>query len=94
MRHIPPCRRKKFPAWSTRAVNSAISPVATGLRYFFKRGLREQLRAEIHAQFEKFRATGLPLDHVNGHLHLHLHPTVFSILMEDAATSSASGTCG
>jgi len=22
---------------------------------------------------------------VNGHLHLHLHPTVFSILMEDAA---------
>ena len=39
---------------------------------------------EIHAQFEKFRATGLPLDHVNGHLHLHLHPTVFRILMEDA----------
>jgi len=29
-------------------------------------------------------ATGLPLDHVNGHLHLHLHPTVFRILMEDA----------
>jgi predicted glycoside hydrolase/deacetylase ChbG (UPF0249 family) len=24
------------------------------------------------------------LDHVNGHLHLHLHPTVFDILMEDA----------
>jgi predicted glycoside hydrolase/deacetylase ChbG (UPF0249 family) len=46
--------------------------------------LREQLRAEIHAQFQKFRDTGLPLDHVNGHLHLHLHPTIFSILMEDA----------
>ena len=28
--------------------------------------------------------TGLLLDHVNGHLHLHLHPTVFQILMEDA----------
>jgi predicted glycoside hydrolase/deacetylase ChbG (UPF0249 family) len=46
--------------------------------------LREQLRAEIHAQFEKFHATGLPLDHVNGHLHLHLHPVIFKILMEDA----------
>jgi hopanoid biosynthesis associated protein HpnK len=59
-------------------------PVATGFRYFFHPDLREQLRAEIHAQFEKFHATGLPLDHVNGHLHLHLHPVVFQILMEDA----------
>jgi hopanoid biosynthesis associated protein HpnK len=59
-------------------------PVATGFRYFFQRDLREQLRAEIHAQFEKFHAIGVPLDHVNGHLHLHLHPTVFHILMEGA----------
>ena len=59
-------------------------PIAAGFRYFFNRGLCEQLRAEIHAQFAKFRSTGLTLDHVNGHLHLHLHPTVFSILMEDA----------
>ena len=61
------------------------SPTATGVRYFFRRSLRAQLRAEIHAQFARFRATGLPLDHVNGHLHLHLHPVVFSILMEDAS---------
>ncbi len=60
------------------------SPVSVGFRYFFHRGLREQLRAEMRAQFEKFRATGLPLDHVNGHLHLHMHPTVFSLLMEHA----------
>jgi hopanoid biosynthesis associated protein HpnK len=59
-------------------------PVKVGFRYFFHRTLREQLRKEIHAQFTRFRATGLTLDHVNGHLHLHLHPTVFSILMEDA----------
>jgi hopanoid biosynthesis associated protein HpnK len=61
------------------------APVATGCRYFFRRELRDQLRAEIQAQFEKFRATGLSLDHVNGHLHFHLHPTVFGILMEAAA---------
>ena len=60
------------------------SPVGVGLNYFFKRSLRAQLRAEIHAQFEKFHATGLLLDHVNGHLHLHLHPVIFKILMADA----------
>ncbi len=60
------------------------SPGAAGFDYFFRRELREQLRAEIHEQFKRFKATGLPLDHVNGHLHLHLHPTVFGILMEDA----------
>jgi hopanoid biosynthesis associated protein HpnK len=61
------------------------NPPAAGFRYFFQRGLREQLRREIHAQFQKFRATRLPLDHVNAHLHLHLHPTVFGILMADVA---------
>lgn len=65
--------------------NFSNAPAATGARYFFRRELRAQLRAEIHAQFARFRATGLKLDHVNGHLHMHLHPVVFSILMEDAA---------
>jgi hopanoid biosynthesis associated protein HpnK len=60
------------------------SPVNAGFRYFSCSRLCEQLCAEIHAQFRKFRAGGLPLDHVNGHLHMHLHPTVFGILMEDA----------
>lgn len=60
------------------------NPVATAFRYFADYRLHDQLREEIHAQFREFRATGLPLDHVNGHLHLHLHPVVFAILMEDA----------
>jgi hopanoid biosynthesis associated protein HpnK len=58
-------------------------PVALGCRYFFRQNLRDQLRREIHAQFEKFSATGLPLDHVNGHLHFHLHPVVLQILLDD-----------
>jgi hopanoid biosynthesis associated protein HpnK len=61
------------------------APASTGFRYFFRRELRDQLRAEIRAQFARFRSTGLELDHVNGHLHLHLHPVVFAILMEEAA---------
>jgi hopanoid biosynthesis associated protein HpnK len=60
------------------------NPSGTGFRYFFQRSLREQLQREIHAQFQRFREARLPLDHVNGHLHLHLHPTVFRILMADA----------
>ena len=59
-------------------------PVATGFRYFARRGLREQLRAEIRAQLDRFRATGLSLDHVNGHLHLHFHPVIFPMLMAEA----------
>jgi len=37
---------------------------------------RRQLAAEITAQFEAFRATGLMLDHCNAHKHFHLHPVV------------------
>ncbi|HEX4644404.1 MAG TPA: ChbG/HpnK family deacetylase, partial [Verrucomicrobiae bacterium] len=55
-----------------------------GFRYFARRELQGQLRRELHAQFEKFRATSLPLDHVNGHLHFHLHPAIFRALMAGA----------
>ena len=58
--------------------------VLAGVRYFFRKSLRPQLEREMRVQFEKFRATGLELDHVNGHLHFHLHPVVFGILMDHA----------
>ncbi|HEV2210984.1 MAG TPA: hopanoid biosynthesis-associated protein HpnK [Verrucomicrobiae bacterium] len=76
--------RAQIPGLVNQSGEFTESPVAAGFRYFFNRSLREQLRAEIHAQFEKFHATGLALDHVNGHLHLHLHPVIFGILMQDA----------
>lgn len=55
-----------------------------GLHWFFRRSLRPQLEAEIRAQFERFASTDLTLDHVNGHLNTHLHPTVQDILLEHA----------
>ncbi len=61
------------------------SPVAAGLRYFLRRGLREQLRREIAGQFDRFAETGLPLDHVNGHLNFHMQPTVFRLALDAAA---------
>ena len=53
-----------------------------GLRYFFLPAARRQLAREIRAQFEAFRATGLELDHVDSHHHLHLHPTILGLLLE------------
>jgi chitin disaccharide deacetylase len=47
-----------------------------GADIFFRPTVRRQVRAEIVAQFEAFRATGLRLDHVNLHKHFHLHPTI------------------
>jgi hopanoid biosynthesis associated protein HpnK len=61
------------------------SPGLTGFRYFANHKLHPQLRKEIRAQFDKFRGTGLPMDHLNGHLHFHMHPTVFKFVMELAA---------
>ncbi len=58
--------------------------VAAGIAYYFQRRLRDELEAEISAQFRKFKETGLVLDHVNGHLNIHLHPVVFRILMRHA----------
>jgi chitin disaccharide deacetylase len=62
----------------------AEDPIAAGFRFFFKPGMRAQLRNEIRAQLEKFMATGLTLDHVNSHHHLHMHPTVIGLLLECA----------
>lgn len=59
------------------------APLA-GMRYFFNRAAREELRLEVEKQFQRFHETGLPLDHVNGHLHLHLHPVVANILLDHA----------
>jgi hopanoid biosynthesis associated protein HpnK len=67
------------------------SPVRAGFRYFFDRTLRPALRVEIAAQFALFRETGLPLDHVNGHQNIHLHPVVFGILMEQRSSWTGAG---
>jgi chitin disaccharide deacetylase len=57
-------------------------PTRTGFKYAFRPGIRKQLKAEIRAQFEKFRETGLALDHANAHNHLHLHPRIFNLILE------------
>jgi len=59
-----------------------MAPVTSGLRFFFLRRLREQVRREVVAQLDAFTATGLPLSHVDGHLTIHMHPIVLDLLCQ------------
>ncbi len=61
-----------------------VHPIRAALGYFFTPGVRAQVRREIAAQIEKFLATGLPLSHVDGHVNIHMHPTILNILLEVA----------
>jgi hopanoid biosynthesis associated protein HpnK len=58
------------------------NPVTAGMRYFFDKGLYKQLLREIEAQIQRVVDSGLPLSHIDGHLNIHLHPTVFAFLTE------------
>lgn len=62
--------------------NFSESPVTAGFRYFLDRGLYSQLKREIEAQIRRVLDAGIVLTHIDGHLNMHLHPTVFRILSE------------
>ncbi len=62
--------------------NFSDNPVMAGIRYFFDRGLYCQLKREIEAQIVRVLDAGIVLSHLDGHLNMHLHPTVFRILVE------------
>jgi hopanoid biosynthesis associated protein HpnK len=66
-------------------------PLRCGLLYYFSRTAQAELAKELKAQFERFTATGLPLSHVDGHLHLHIHPTIFNLLLPLAEEYGAHG---
>ncbi len=55
--------------------------VRTGIKFFLRKPVKRQVEKEIWAQFQKYVDTGLRLDHVNSHHHLHLHPTILGILL-------------
>lgn len=52
------------------------------INFCFRAAARRQLEAEIRAQFEAFQKTELPLDHVNAHCPMHLHPTVSGLVLK------------
>ena len=75
---LPP---EAVPDLVDRAGNFDENLPRAGCRFFFGAAARRQLAAEIRAQFAAFRATGLALDHVNAHRHMHVHPTVAGLVL-------------
>lgn len=57
------------------------SSFQAGIKYYFSRAARHELRREMRAQFERFVSTGLSFSHVDGHTHLHQHPVIFDELI-------------
>src|SRR5690348_2816752 len=53
----------------------------SGFKVALSRRARGQAAAEIRAQFQAFRATGLALDHVNAHKHFHVHPVIAGLAL-------------
>lgn len=61
------------------------SMVTDAFRIVAVRRILKQAAAEIRAQFEAFRATGLVLDHVNAHKHFHIHPVLLRLMLDIGA---------
>ncbi len=76
---LPP---ERVPALVDARGEFPIDLVAAGVRFFFTPGIRRQLEAEIRAQFERFAASGLALDHVDAQCHMHVHPTIFALILK------------
>ncbi len=76
---LPPA---EIPTLVDAAGNFADNSVVAGLKYYFSPQARRELRRELGAQFEQFAATGLRLSHIDGHLHMHVHPVVFQAALE------------
>ncbi|HXO18571.1 MAG TPA: hopanoid biosynthesis-associated protein HpnK, partial [Thermoanaerobaculia bacterium] len=85
---LPPA---KIPHLVDGEGNFPVDPAAAGLALFLKPAARGELAHEIAAQLDLFAATGLPLSHVDGHCHLHVHPTVFDLLLPQVLRHGARG---
>jgi predicted glycoside hydrolase/deacetylase ChbG (UPF0249 family) len=60
-------------------------PHAAGLRYAFcSPRLKAALEAEVRLQFHRFVELGFEPVYFDGHMHLHLHPAVWTVAREEA----------
>ena len=60
----------------------ANDPVTTGWRYFRQSHVLPEIRRELAAQIELVQRAGLTIWHLNSHLNLHLHPSIFPIVVD------------
>lgn len=50
------------------------------LSFFKSRQLRQQVEIEMRAQIAKYLTTGLPLQHLDSHRHVHMIPQIFKTM--------------
>jgi hopanoid biosynthesis associated protein HpnK len=62
--------------------NFSNNPNLAGMKYYFSAQARRAIRKELAAQFARFAETGLPFSHIDGHLHLHVHPVIFKTALQ------------
>lgn len=60
------------------------------LSFFHPRALRKEAYIEIKAQIEKYLQTGLKLDHLDSHRHIHLIPPIFKAVKQLAEEYNVS----
>jgi hopanoid biosynthesis associated protein HpnK len=58
------------------------NPVATGWRYFYDTGLFAEIKRELRAQIEAVLNAGVKVWFINGHLNLHLHPSLAPMIVD------------
>jgi hopanoid biosynthesis associated protein HpnK len=85
----PVLPRERIPGLVGRDGRFSDAVAWSGARYFLTPGIRRQLEAECAAQLERFLSFGLPLDHINAHTHLHIHPTILDIVIALARRGGA-----
>jgi hopanoid biosynthesis associated protein HpnK len=83
--------RKDVPRLVDRRGCLPAGPARAGWRYALDAKCRRELLGEIEAQFDLFAGTGLPLSHVDGHAHLHLHPFLVGTIVDLAVRHRAGG---
>jgi len=89
--------RKHIPDLVDNTGSFVSRPLEAAWLYRRRGPLRDELKAEIRAQIEKFLSSGLFLSHIASSFNLHLHPTVVSILKElanDYPISAIRKPCG
>jgi chitin disaccharide deacetylase len=77
----PMAPRAQIPALVDASGRLRNDLVGYSVRSVIAPSVRRQISAEIAAQFEAYRATGLALDHVNAHRHFHLNPIVAAAIV-------------
>ncbi len=67
-----------------REDNNFYSLPVMAIRLLFNQISLTEVELELAAQYQKLNETGLPINHIDSHHHIHLFPTLFPILLKFA----------